>query len=208
MNEELRPYAALGEKLGSLAAQLSAGKLEGITVCAAGEPAIAALALVKTGVLKGLLSNVLPEPVNFVNAPLYASEMGLVVNEQRDADADNFTNLLRLRFRSNAQEHEVAGTVYGRSAIRLVTLDGFRFEVNPEGFLLIYNNVDRPGMLARVGAILARHNVNIASVSLSRTAAGQNALTIMNTDSDIPAAAWDELIHQEGISNLRVVRLD
>jgi D-3-phosphoglycerate dehydrogenase len=208
MNEELRPYAALGEKLGSLAAQLSAGKLEGITVCAAGEPAIAALALVKTGVLKGLLSNVLPEPVNFVNAPLYASEMGLVVNEQRDADADNFTNLLRLRFRSNAQEHEVAGTVYGRSAIRLVTLDGFRFEVNPEGFLLIYNNVDRPGMLARVGAILARHNVNIASVSLSRTAAGQNALTIMNTDSDIPAAAWDELVHQEGISNLRVVRLD
>jgi len=80
--------------------------------------------------------------------------------------------------------------------------------VNPEGFLLIYNNVDRPGMLARVGAILARHNVNIASVSLSRTAAGQNALTIMNTDSEIPAAAWDELVHQEGISNLRVVRLD
>lgn len=208
MNAELRPYAALAEKLGSLAAQLSTDKLEGLTVCAAGELAISALDLVKTGVLKGVLSNVLPEPVNFVNAPLYATEMGLMVNEERDAAADNFTNLLRLRYRSKEREHELAGTVYEPSAIRLVKLDGFRFEVNPEGVLLIYNNVDKPGMLARVGAILARYDVNIAAVALSRTAAGQSALTVMNIDSDVPAEAWNELVRQEGITNLRVARLD
>lgn len=208
MNEELRPYATLAEKLGRLAAQLSTGKVEGLTVCAAGERALAALALAKTGVLKGLLSHVLPEPVNFVNAPLYAEEMGLVVSEERDAAADNFTNLLRLRYRSDGRERELAGTVYEPSVIRLVKLDGFRFEVNPEGVLLIYNNVDRPGMLARVGAILGRYNVNIGAASLSRTAAGQSALTVMNIDSEIPTTALNELVRQEGITNVRLVRLD
>ncbi|MER3524686.1 MAG: phosphoglycerate dehydrogenase [Ignavibacteria bacterium] len=208
MNEEYRPYAVLGEKLGSLAAQLTTDKLEGITIGAAGELAVASLALVKIGVMKGMLSHVLPEPVNFVNAPLHAAEMGLVVNEQRDAEADNFTNLLRLRYRSRGTWHELAGTVYGRSSIRLVKLDGFRFEVNPEGVLLIYNNVDKPGMLARVGAILAQHHVNIAAVALSRTGAGENALTVMNVDSDLPSGVLRALEREEGISDLRIVRFD
>lgn len=208
MNEEYRPYAVLGEKLGGLAAQLNSDKLEGVTICAAGELAVASLALAKIGVMKGMLSHVLPEPVNFVNAPFHAAEMGLVVNEQRDTEADNFTNLLRLRYRSRGAWHELAGTVYGRSAIRLVKLDGFRFEVNPEGVLLIYNNVDKPGMLARVGAILAQHHVNIAAVALSRTGAGEHALTVMNVDSDLPSAVLRTLEGEEGITHLKVVRFE
>jgi D-3-phosphoglycerate dehydrogenase len=89
-----------------------------------------------------------------------------------------------------------------------VKLDGFRFEVRPEGYLLIYNNIDRPGMLARVGTILARHNVNIAGVSLGRSAIGANALTVMSIDSDVPPGAMKELLAQDGVSNLKVVRLD
>ena len=208
MNEGLRPYATLAEKLGSLAAQLASGKIKNVTVAASGELLVASMELMKAGVLKGILSHVLPEPVNFVNAPFHASEMGLVVSEQREAASENFTNLLRLRLQTESGEREIAGTVYGTSAIRLVKIDGFRIELNPEGYLLIYNNIDKPGMLARVGSILAQHNVNIGGVSLGRTAIGAKALTVMNIDSDIPAPAMSELLSQDGITNLKVVRLD
>jgi D-3-phosphoglycerate dehydrogenase len=164
--------------------------------------------LMKAGVLKGILSNVLPEPVNFVNAPVYATEMGLAVNEQREAASGSFPNTLKVRFQTESGTREVAGTVFGVSTIRLTKIDGFRFELNPEGNLLIYNNIDKPGMLARVGSILAEHNVNIAGVSLGRTAVGENALTIMNVDGEIPSAAVSVLVKQEGISNLKVVRLE
>lgn len=208
MNEEVKPYALLAEKLGSVAAQLSIGKLKNLSIATSGDLLSSSMELIKAGVLKGLLSNVLPEPVNFVNAPFHAAEMGLTVTEQRDGASGNYTNLLQLRFTDDAGEREVAGTVFSSSTIRLVRVDGFRFELNPEGHLLVYNNIDKPGMLARVGTILAAHNVNIAGVSLGRTAAGERALTVMNIDSAIPPAALDALNSDAGISNLKVVTLE
>lgn len=208
INEDLKPYLALAEKLGSLAAQLTSGKIKHLTIATSGELVTSSLELMKAGVLKGILSHVSPDPVNIINAQLLASEMGLVVSEQRDSAKENFANLLGVRCQTERGKKELAGTVFGSSAIRLVSLDGFRFEVKPEGFLLIYNNIDKPGMLAMVGLILARHGVNIAGVSLGRFAIGENALTVMNIDSNIPEAGMAELIGQEGVSNLKLVKLD
>jgi D-3-phosphoglycerate dehydrogenase len=208
MNAEVRPYVALAEKLGSLAAQMGPGKLKAVTVSVTGELLVSALELLKAGVLKGLLSHVVSDPVNYVNAPLLAGEMGLTVKEARESDGEGFGNLLQVRCESERGAREMAGSVFGSSTIRLVKLDGFRFEVRPEGYLLIYNNIDRPGMLARVGVILAAHSVNIAGVSLGRAAIGENALTVMNIDSDIPEQGMKELLSLEGVSNIRLVRLD
>ncbi|MBI4536151.1 MAG: phosphoglycerate dehydrogenase [Ignavibacteriae bacterium] len=207
MNEEVKPYLSLAEKLGGLAAQVIPGKLKRITIGASGDLVGSSLELLKAGILKGILSHLLPEPVNFVNAPFLASEMGLVVNEQRERGGETFTNLLQLRCSTEREDREFAGTVFGSSTVRLVRMDQFRFEVKPEGHLLIYSNVDRPGMLARVGAILAKYDVNIAGVSLGRSAVGADALTVMNVDSDIPAAAMNELLKLEGVSNVKLVRL-
>ena len=208
LNEELTPYLTLAERMGSLVAQRTTGKLKRLTIGVSGELISSSLEVMKAGVLKGILSHVQFDPVNFVNATLLAADMGLSVVEQRESTSDNFANLLRLRYETDVELLEVAGTVFGSSTIRLVKLDGFRFEVRPEGHLLIYNNIDRPGMLARVGAILARHDVNIAGVSLGRSAIGANALTVMNIDSGIPPEGMAELLAQDGVSNLKVVRLD
>ncbi len=208
MNAELRPYVVLAEKLGSLAAQMAPGKLKGVTVGVTGELLVSALELLKAGVLKGLLSRVVSDPVNYVNAPLLAVEMGLAVNESRESEAEGFGSLLMVRCETDRGPREIAGSVFGSNTIRLVKLDGFRFEVRPEGYLLIYNNIDRPGMLARVGVILAAHDVNIAGVSLGRTAIGENALTVMNIDGDIPKKGMKELLSLQGVSNIRLVYLD
>jgi D-3-phosphoglycerate dehydrogenase / 2-oxoglutarate reductase len=208
MKEEVRPFLSLAEKMGSLVAQMATGKLKNITIGASGDLACSSLELLKAGILKGILSHALPDPVNFINAPILAKEMGLAVTEQRDSDGSTYTNLLRLRYETDRAVKEVAGTVFGPSTIRLVMLDGFRFEVRPEGYLLIYVNVDKPGMLARVGSILAKYDVNIAGVSLGRKAMGANALTVMNIDDNIPPAAMDELIVQKGVSELKLLKLD
>jgi D-3-phosphoglycerate dehydrogenase len=208
LNQEVRPFVVLAERVGSLAAQLSSGKLKSITMGATGEIVISSFELLKAGALKGILSHTVPEPVNFISAPFLASEMGITVNETRDAAGESFSNLFRIRYETEREIREIAGTVIGTSTPRLVMLDGFRFEVRPEGYLLVYNNIDRPGILARIGGILAKYNVNIAGVSLGRSRAGGNALTVMNIDSTIPGEGMKELIAQDGVSNLRLARLD
>jgi D-3-phosphoglycerate dehydrogenase / 2-oxoglutarate reductase len=207
IKEEVKPYLSLAEKLGSLVAQLTSGKVRQLTILAFGDVVVSSLDLMKAGILKGILSHVYPDPVNMVNATMLAHEVGLVLGEERASASESYTNLLGLRYQSDLEVKEVAGTVFGSSTVRLVKLDGFRFEVRPEGFLLIYNNIDKPGMLARVGLVLSKYNVNIGGVSLGRSAAGENALTVMNIDGEIPNEALEELLMQEGISNLKQVRL-
>lgn len=207
IKEEVKPYLSLAETLGSLVAQLTSGKVKQLTVLAFGDIVISSLELMKAGILKGILSHVYPDPVNVINAPMLAQDVGFVLGEHRASAGESYANLLGLRYQSGQETKEVAGTVFGSSTIRLVKLDGFRFEVRPEGFLLIYNNIDKPGMLARVGLILSNHNVNIAGVSLGRAAAGENALTVMNIDSQIPNTALEELLKQKGITNLKLVKL-
>jgi D-3-phosphoglycerate dehydrogenase len=208
LKEEVRPWLDLAERLGSLVAQLGSGKLRRLTVGAAGDAALSSLELLKAGVLKGILARVIHEPVNFVNAPALAAEMGITAAERREESADVFASLLTVSYEADGGARNVAGTVIGREVIRLVMLDGFRFEVRPEGNLLIYTNVDRPGVLARVGGILARHNVNIAGVSLGRSSAGGSALTVMNLDGGIPDQGLAELRAQEDVTDLKSVRLD
>ena len=208
LKEEVRPFITLAERLGHLAVQLAGGKLRGVTVAASGELVTSSMELMKAGVLKGILSHSQPEPVNFINAPFLAEEVGLRIGESRKVKSGDYPNMLRVRIETDGESKECAGTVFGSSSIRLVMIDGFRFEVRAEGHLLIYYNIDRPGMLARVGTVLARHQVNIAGVSLGRSAIGENALTVMNIDSDVSAPAKAELQALEGVSGLKIIHLE
>lgn len=208
IKDDVKPYLTLAEKIGGLVAQRGSASLKNLTFVASGELVLSSIELMKAGVLKGILSHTYPDPVNVVNAPVLAAGMGLTLNEERESAPEGYSNLLGLRWQTEGTKREVVGTVFGASGGRIVRMDGFRFEIKPEGFLLIYNNIDRPGMLANVGQILARHNVNIAGVSLGRTSMGGNALTVMSVDSEISATVLQELQQLDGIENPKHVVLD
>jgi D-3-phosphoglycerate dehydrogenase len=97
--------------------------------------------------------------------------------------------------------------VFGPTNLRIVKIDDLQLEAKPEGHLLIYSNIDRPGMLASVGLVLANARINIGGVSLGRIEAGKNALTIMSVDSDIPAAVLNEIMRVDGVLDSKVVYL-
>ena len=77
----------------------------------------------------------------------------------------------------------------------------------PSGIVLLLKNKDRPGIVGYLGTLMSRHNVNIASMSLSRDTAGGHALTVLNLDSVPPQPLLDELAKDGDISNIRVVKL-
>jgi D-3-phosphoglycerate dehydrogenase len=207
LNAEVRPFVVLAERLGSLLAQITLGKVRRLTVGATGELTTANLELLRAGVLKGALGWLVPEPVNIISAPAVAAEVGLTVVEEREATESRRMELLRVRYETDQETREATGTVFGTGAIRLIGIDGFRCEANPEGDLLLYYNVDRPGMLAQVGTVLAAHNVNIGSIALARGEAGSRAITIMNIDGPIPEAARQGLLALKGVEGVRIVHL-
>ncbi len=57
-------------------------------------------------------------------------------------------------------------------------INGQHIEARPEGVLLLLENRDVPGMVGKIGSLLGGRGVNIATMSLSRDAAGGKALTV------------------------------
>lgn len=206
MNEEIKPYLLLAEKMGSFQAQILKGKVLGITGVFIGEILKNSTQILTSAFLKGMLNYLMSEPVNYINAPVIAKEMGLSISERISEGGGNYTHLLKFEVKTDREIRSIAGTVFGNHDIRIVGVDDFHFEFKPEGILLVYSNIDRPGMLASVSSILARSNINIAGLSLGRYGLGQRALTVMSVDSEIPPAVLQEISSIDGISDVRVVK--
>ncbi len=207
LKKELQPYVVLAEKLGSLVAQLMTGQLRKVSVTCSGTFLSQSMDLITSAVLKGVFAHLMTEPVNLINAPVIAREMGLIINEERESDNVSYTHLITVQYETNKEERRFSGTVFGNSHARIVQIDDYHFEVVPDGHLLFYTNIDRPGMLASVGARLAAENINIAGLSLGRDKPGQKALTVINVDTPIPLEVLERLQKIDGVFEVRAVRL-
>ena len=204
---ELKPYMLLAEKLGSLQAQVMKGKLRELAIEARGELLQKHIELLTTGVLKGFFSRMMSQPVNYINAPVLAQSMGIRISEKKERDEGDYTQLLSVEYSTDQEKRSFAGTVFGTTNPRFVRIDAFHFEVNPEGHLLFYTNTDKPGMLARVGAVLAEASINIAGLSLGRFGVGGKALTVMSIDSGISEQVLAKISSLEGVYEAKVVSL-
>jgi D-3-phosphoglycerate dehydrogenase len=207
MNEEIKPYLLLAEKIGLLHAQLLKGKLLSIRASFTGDVLKNSSQILTSAFLKGLLNYLMSEPINYINAPVLAKEMGLNISEKTGESWGNYTYLLSFEVKTDKETRSISGTCFGNSDVRIVGMDEFHFEFKPEGILLVYSNIDRPGMLAAVSSILARSNINIAGLSLGRYGIGQRALTVMSVDNEIPQEVLKEISSVDGIFDVRVVKL-
>lgn len=207
LRQDIKPFVVLAEKLGSLVTQLAGGTLKRIQITTVGPALTQSGELVTAAVLKGVLTQHLSEPVNLINAPVIAREMGVQWSERKEAEGGSYTHLVKVAYESDRGSRRVAGTVFGSDLMRIVQVDGYHLEAQPEGHMLFYRNTDRPGMLASVGSTLAGANINIAGAALGRNRPGEMAVTIINMDSAIPGEIMEKLEKIEGVSEVKSVKL-
>ena len=158
-------------------------------------------------VLKGIMETILDEAVNFVNAPVFAQERGIAVDELRSSEHEDFASLITVAYQTDKGERILSGTLFGRNDPRLVRLDEYQFDAMAQGHMLFYINEDIPGIIGRVGTVMGEHDVNIAQMSCGRHHVGGHALTILNVDSYIGDELLDELLKQEHITWARRVSI-
>ena len=206
--ELLRPYLRLAERLGSLQAQLLAEAPKEVTVEYAGEVAAFDVQPVTVAVLKGLLGRLLETSVvNFVNARQLAAERGIKVIEAKSSQPQGFTNSLTVRVRTAHKTSEAAGAVFGPEVIRLVKINGFYLEAVPEGYILMLNNRDVPGVVGAVGMLLGAAHINIAGLQLGREQIGGMALSLVHIDEPIPDAVMERLRQLPNIVSAELIEL-
>lgn len=180
--ESAKPFLPLAESLGWLLAALHSGQANELSAEYLGRVAENDTQGLTLSALKGLLGGVVSEPVTYVNAPLLADERGLKVSTRTSSAAEDYVSLLRL----SAGDAQVAGTLVGTTnRPRLVSVWGFAIDMELSPHMAFFRYVDRPGIVARIGAWMGDASVNIASMQVGRQAAGGDALIAMSVDSPV-----------------------
>lgn len=204
---EQRPFIALAELLGRFCVQLERDNVERVEVVVAGQVARRDPALIGRAVLTGLLDRVTAQAVNLVNAHLVARDRGLALGLRTDeAGASGYANLITVTTQAGEKRKIIAGTVFDGMP-RIVRLRDLDIEFIPEGHVLVLSYEDRPGMVGRIGTILGRHNVNIASMHVGRRSRRGNAIVVLLLDEDVPADVVEEVGKGVEADFARVIRL-
>ena len=78
-----------------------------------------------------------------------------------------------------------------------------------DGYLLIFNHGDVPGVIGSVGTIFGKHGVNIGQMSVGRASdkPGGSAIGVLYLDSQPPQAAIDEVAAHPHVQRVKIIQL-
>ena len=204
--EGVRGFLDLAWRLGQLLARLDDGQPRSCSIAYRGEIASRNTRLVTAAFAAGLLESAI-EDVNIVNAEMLLRDRGIELVEQSRTDPGAFSSVVAVDLVSGDRVHRAAGTLFGHAMPRLVQLEGHRLEAYLDGVLLVFTHQDVPGIIGRVGTALGGLGVNIAQMTVGRSAPGGDAIGVLNLDHEPPAEAVAALASCPGIRSTRVVKL-
>jgi D-3-phosphoglycerate dehydrogenase len=118
-----------------------------------------------------------------------------------------YTNLVTVTTHAGSGRKIIAGTVFD-GVPRIVRLRDLHIEFVPEGHILVLSYEDRPGMVGKIGTILGRRNVNIASMHVGRRTKRGGAIVVLLLDEDVPPEVMEEVSKAVEADFARVIRLE
>lgn len=204
--EGVRGFLDLAWRLGVLLAQLEEGPPRSCSIAYRGEIAARNTRLVTAAFAAGLLESAL-EDVNIVNSEVLLRDRGIELVEQSRSDPGAFSSVVAVDLVSGDRVHRAAGTLFGHSMPRLVQLEGHRLEAYLDGILLVFTHQDVPGIIGLVGTAFGGLGVNIAQMTVGRSAPGGDAIGVLNLDSEPSAEALAAVLACPGVKSVRVVKL-
>ncbi len=203
----LQPYLTLAEKLGGFAAQMFEGGVTEITIEYKGDAAEINTAHVTIAAIKGFLTPILEETVNFVNAPFIAKERGIEVKELKSTDEGDYQSMVALRVKAKDKVSYFAGTLFSKKDPRIVYIDTFKVEIVPEGELLFMYNNDKPGVIGNIGKLLGKNNINIARMHFGRETPGGRAISVVSIDAHASSQIIDKIKQLPNILSVKQISL-
>ena len=183
--EKMGPLLTLSDRMGCLLAQLATGPVKEVVIEYAGDFQDLDLSPVTTAVLKGLLTPMIKDDVNFVNAEILAKERGIKVTETTVAETGEYINLITVRAYYDSGKSKVAGTIFGQKDPRVVYINNFRLELHPQGRFILIHNHDKPGAIGSIGTLLGNHKINISKMRVGQEEGGDKTMIFLRTDDPI-----------------------
>lgn len=205
---QAKPYIHLATKLGKLQGQLAEGRIVRLEIELLGPGLQNLVKPIAAALLAGMLRPVHGIIPNWVSAPILAHEQGIIMSQVKGlVRLEDYPNLITCRIYWEVGHRTVAGVLFGNGEARLVQYDRFHVDAYPDGYVLILENEDIPGVIGKVGTRLGQAGINIAQWRYGRDRPGGRAVSFINLDQQPPASILRELEQEPEIYRARLTHL-
>lgn len=207
--KKLQPYITLLEKLGSFHGQLIEGGIKEINVQYFGEIFNKLNTYVLTSAyVKNFLSNFVDIQLNFVNAQIIAKERGIVIKESKVLEGKEYKEYITIQINNSKEEiNTISGTIISQNNYRIIEVNDMDVDVEPEGNIIIVSNVDKPGVIGKIGTVLGDYNINIGKMYVARKSQGKDALIFINVDNELSKEAINKIEKIDGVKKVKFIKV-
>ncbi len=203
--ETIGPYLNLGEKIGTLLGNILVGGIKSVKVDYNGAVSAHNTDAITPNILKGILSPLLGEDINYVNAIEIAKKRGITVVESKSEQTIDYTSTISIFVTTDVRTFSISGAIFGKKSPWIVKIDDYLIEAIPEGHILVIYNLDKPGVISSIGVVLGRNKINIARMHLGRHE--DKAISILQLDSRIENNVIEELKSEPNITDAKYLEL-
>ncbi|MFB4163462.1 phosphoglycerate dehydrogenase [Alteribacillus sp. JSM 102045] len=182
--ETLQPYYELSKKMGHILSQSMKGPVQDIDVHYSGEVTELETSVLTRSLIAGFLQSRIDAPVNDVNASLIAKERGITYGEKHQTNALGYSNLVQAAVKGEDRTFTIHGTYVKEYGPRIVRINDFNVDFYPTGHLIYIQHTDKPGVIGKMGQLLGKHQVNIATMQVGRKEEGGDAIMMLAVDKE------------------------
>jgi D-3-phosphoglycerate dehydrogenase len=107
----------------------------------------------------------------------------------------------------DGEEIVMAGTLLDHKEPYIVQINEYRMNFVPQGHLLLMGSYDQPGVIGRVGMLMANNGVNIGSWQTGRVEQGGQTLTVLTLDAPLPDNVLEALREQDFVRHAHMLEV-
>lgn len=206
-SKQLGPYLKLSENLAVVVAGITDFPISEIQISYMGDVSLVDTKILTQGIIKGILTQQV-EGVNYVNAPSIAKSRGVKVQETKSGESEDFTSVISIAVKGNdGKENLVKGTLFGKKEPRLIKINNIYLEADLTGHMLFVFNNDKPGVIAGVGNIFGKRNINIGGMHFGRESVGGLAISLLDVDQIVDDETIKEMLALPNILSVKKIEL-
>ncbi|WP_349407603.1 phosphoglycerate dehydrogenase [Pseudalkalibacillus sp. SCS-8] len=208
VHEFIFPYIDLANRLGSFLSACIKTPVHEIQLHYSGDLTDHETLPITRSVLSGFLNPRIDQPVNIINASVIAKQRGITYGETKSSENYGYSNLINVKVVGEDHTVSIQGTLLPGLGGRVVNLNGFDIDFTPKGHLVFITHNDQPGVIGKVGRVLGKYEMNIATMQVGRKEAGGGAAMVLTFDEPLTDNMLDELQETKNISSILAMSME
>ncbi|WP_427338879.1 L-serine ammonia-lyase, iron-sulfur-dependent subunit beta [Caloranaerobacter sp. DY30410] len=199
-------HTAGAARLGKVAMEIAGNDFEAVTFYLHGSFA-------KTykghGTDRALVAGVLgmePYDERLKNSLNIAKEKGIKIRfVETDLGYEHPNTVKIVFYMKDGRKIDVTGSSIGGGSIIITNINGYNVEFSGMYPTLVIKHIDKKGIISKVTTVLAKHDINIATMKVNRKTKGKEASMIIETDHEINPIVIEELQNIKEITNVKAI---